>query len=94
VQLQLRRAESAQRGYLSTLRSDFQSDFEAAASRLIPALQRLSELSSDIPFKSPRRRMLSLSNERSRNSAGYRTARTERIDDAAQIVREGIGRAA
>ena len=33
VQLQLRRAESAQRGYLSTLQPDFQTDFEAAASQ-------------------------------------------------------------
>jgi signal transduction histidine kinase len=96
VQLQLRRAESAQRGYLSTLRSDFQSDFEAAASRLIPALQRLSELSSDNPVqKRLVDEMLSLSNERIEEFRRIiELARTERIDDAAQIVREGIGRAA
>ncbi len=46
VQLQLRRAESAQRGYLSTLRPDFQTDFEEAASQLPPALTRLSQLIS------------------------------------------------
>jgi signal transduction histidine kinase len=96
VQLQLRRAESAQRGYLSTLRSDFQSDFEAAGSRLIPALQRLSELSSDNPVqKRLVDEMLSLSNERIEEFRRIiELARTERIDDAAQIVREGIGRAA
>ena len=96
VQLQLRRAESAQRGYLSTLRSDFQSDFEAAGSRLIPALQRLSELSSDNPVqKRLVDEMLSLSNERIEEFRRIiELARTERIDDAAQIVREGIGSAA
>jgi signal transduction histidine kinase len=96
VQLQLRRAESAQRGYLSTLRSDFQSDFEAAGSRLIPALQRLSELSSDNPVqKRLVDEMLSLSNERIEEFRRIiELARTQRIDDAAQIVREGIGRAA
>ena len=96
VQLQLRRAESAQRGYLSTLRSDFQSDFEAAGSRLIPALQRLSELSSDNPVqKRLVDEMLSLGNERIEEFRRIiELARTERIDDAAQIVREGIGRAA
>src|SRR6266576_986895 len=51
VQLQLRRAESAQRGYLATLRPDFRADFSQAISRLIPALQRLSELSSDNPVQ-------------------------------------------
>jgi signal transduction histidine kinase len=96
VQLQLRRAESAQRGYLSTLRSDFQGDFEEAASRLIPALQRLSELSSDNPVqKRLVDEMLSLGNERIEEFRRIiELARTQRIDDAAQIVREGIGRAA
>src|SRR3954454_1256334 len=51
VQLQLRRAESPQRGYLSTLRRDFQSDFEEAASKLTPALQRLNQLISDNPVQ-------------------------------------------
>src|SRR5947208_13953556 len=51
VQLQLRRAESAQRGYLSTLRTDFQTDFEAAMSELTPALTRLSQLISDNPVQ-------------------------------------------
>src|ERR1700736_6612778 len=52
AQLQLRRAESAQRGYLSTLRPDFQTDdFEEAASQLTPALTRLNRLTSDNPVQ-------------------------------------------
>src|SRR6202171_4503536 len=94
VQLQLRRAESAQRGYLSTLRPDFQTDFEQAASQLTPALTRLSQLISDNPFqKRLVDELLPLANqqiEEFRNT--IELARTQRIDDAAQIVREGIGR--
>src|SRR6266568_2683064 len=51
AQLQLRRAESAQRGYLSTLRQDFQADFEDAASQLTAALTRLSQLITDNPVQ-------------------------------------------
>src|ERR1700716_3206480 len=51
TQLQLRRTESAQRGYLSTLRPDFQTDFEEAVSSLTPALTRLSQLISDNPVQ-------------------------------------------
>src|SRR3954451_23521942 len=51
VQLQLRRAESAQRGFLSTLRPDFQTDFEAAAAQLTPALTRLTRLTRDNPVQ-------------------------------------------
>src|ERR1700710_1246263 len=51
TQLQLRRAESAQRGYLSTLQTDFQSDFEKAASEIAPALAQLGRLTSDNPLQ-------------------------------------------
>src|ERR671922_1970766 len=51
VQLQLRRAESAQRGYLATLRPDFRTDFEQAMSELAPALTRLGRLVSDNPVQ-------------------------------------------
>jgi signal transduction histidine kinase len=94
VQLQLRRAESAQRGYLSTLQPDFQTDFEDATSQLSEALKRLSQLITDNPVQ--RRlvdEMVPLSNQRIdefRNT--IELARTQRLDDATQIVREGIGR--
>jgi signal transduction histidine kinase len=94
VQLQLRRAESAQRGYLATLRPDFRSDFEQALSELTPALTRLSQLISDNPVQ---RRLISemmpLYDQRIEE---FRTtielARSQRMSDAAKIVREGIGR--
>jgi signal transduction histidine kinase len=94
VQLQLRRAESAQRGYLATLRPDFRADFEQALSELTPALTRLSQLISDNPVQ---RRLISemmpLYDQRIEE---FRTtielARSQRMSDAAKIVREGIGR--
>jgi signal transduction histidine kinase len=94
AQLQLHRAESAQRGYLSTLLPNFQTDFEEATSQLTPALQRLSQLVSDNPVQKRRLdEMLPLVNqlvEEFRNSVEL--ARTQRIDDATRVLREGIGR--
>jgi signal transduction histidine kinase len=92
--LQLRRAESAQRGYLSTLQPDFQTDFEEAASQLAPALMRLNQLASDNPVqKRILDEMLPLINQRiDEFRKTIELARTQRLGDAAQIVREGIGR--
>jgi len=94
AQLQLRRAESAQRGYLSTSLTDFQNDFEEASIQLAPALARLSQLASDNPVqKRLLDEMLPLINQRIeefRNT--IELARTQRMGDAARIVREGIGR--
>jgi signal transduction histidine kinase len=94
VQLGLRRAESAQRGYLATLRPDFQTDFEQAISELTPALTKLSQLVTDNPVQ--RRlinEMMPLYDQRIEE---FRTtnelARSKRMSDAAKIVREGIGR--
>ncbi len=95
-QLQLRRAESAERDYLTTLLPAFQTDFEEAAAQLPPALARLGQLTGDNPLQ---RRLLdeliSLSNQQIEE---FRTtidlARQQRVDDATKIIREGIGRAA
>jgi signal transduction histidine kinase len=94
TQLQLRRAESAQRGYVSTLLSDFQGDFEQAASQLTPLLTRLGQLTSDNPVqKRLIDEMLPLTNERIEEfRKTIELARTQRIDDAARIIREGVGR--
>jgi len=94
AQLQMRRAESAQRGYLLTSLPDFLADFETAATQLAPALTRLSELTNDNPLQ---RRLVgeivALADQR---IAEFRKtielARTQHIDDAARIVREGTGR--
>ncbi len=94
TQLQLRRAESAQRGYLSTLLPAFQNDFEDAASHLTPALTQLGQLISDNPVqKRLLDEMFPLAKQRIeefRNTIDL--ARTERVNDATRIVREGIGR--
>jgi signal transduction histidine kinase len=94
AQLQLRRAESAQRGFVSTLLPDFQTDFEDAASQLSPALTRLSQLTSDNPVqKRLVDEMLPLIDqgiEEFRQT--IELARAQRMDDATRIIREGIGR--
>ncbi|WMT78638.1 CHASE3 domain-containing protein [Bradyrhizobium sp. Ash2021] len=96
TQLQLRRAESAQRGFVLTLQPNFQTDFEEAASQIPPALTRLSELTSDNPTQ--RRvldQMIPLSHQRIEEfRKTIELARTQRLNDAAQIVREDVGRAA
>jgi signal transduction histidine kinase len=94
TQLQLRRAESAQRGYLSTLLPDFQTDFEAAAAQLTPALERLSQLVSDNPVQNRLvGEMIPLDNQQIQQFRNIiELARTQRIDDATRVLREGIGR--
>src|SRR6202043_3299020 len=96
TQLQLRRAESAQRGFLSTLLPDFQTDFEEAASKLTPALTRLSRLASDNPVqKRLVDEMLPLCNQRvDEFRKTIELARTHHVDDATRIIREGVGREA
>ena len=94
TQLQLRRAESAQRGFLLTMQPRFQTDFEEAASQLGPAITRLSQLVSDNPVQ--RRlldQMVPLSNQRiDEFRHTIELARMRRLDDAAKTVREDIGR--
>ena len=93
-QLQLQRAESTERGYLSTLLPDFQIDFEKAASLLTPALKRLGALASDNPIqKRLLDEMLPLVNQQIEEfRKAIELARTQRMDDATRIVREDIGR--
>ncbi len=94
AQLRLHQAESAQRGYLSTLLASFQTDFDDAASRLTPALQRLAQLVSDNPVqKRLVEELLPLVDQRIEEfRSTIELARTQRIDDATRVLREGIGR--
>jgi signal transduction histidine kinase len=94
AQLQLRRAESAQRGYLSTLLPAFQADFEEAASQFTSALQRLAQFTVDNPVQKPMLdELFRLSNQRIEEfRQTIALAQTEHINDAARIVREGTGR--
>jgi signal transduction histidine kinase len=92
--LQMRRAESAQRGFLSTSLPAFQADFDQAASQLPPTLTRLRQLSNDNPVQ--RRlfeEMLPLCTQRIEEfRKTLELARAQRLDDATRIVREGDGR--
>jgi signal transduction histidine kinase len=94
MQLQLRRAESAQRGFLLTLQPKFQTDFEEAAALLAPAIARLSQLTSDNPLqKRLLDQMIPLSNQRIEEfRQTIELARMQRLNEAAKIVREDIGR--
>jgi signal transduction histidine kinase len=94
TQLQLRRTESAQRGYLSTLLPVFQADFEEAASQFSSALVRLKQLTIDNPVQTRLvDEILPLSHQRIEEfRKTIELAQTQHLDDAAQIVREGIGR--
>jgi signal transduction histidine kinase len=96
TQLQLRRAESAQRGFLLTLQPNFQTDFEEAASQLAPAMTRLGQLISDNPVERQLLgQMVALSNQRIEEfRQTIELARTQRLSDAAKIVREDVGREA
>jgi signal transduction histidine kinase len=96
TQLQLRRAESAQRGFLLTLQPNFQTDFEEAASQLAPAMTRLGQLISDNPVERQLlNQMVALSNQRIEEfRQTIELARTQRLNDAAKMVREDIGREA
>jgi signal transduction histidine kinase len=94
TQLQMRRAESAQRGYISTLLPDFLTDFDAAASELTTDLTRLHQLTTDNPLQGRLLdEMIPLCNQRIEEfRKTIALARAEHVDDAARIVREGIGR--
>jgi signal transduction histidine kinase len=73
---------------------DFQTDFEDAAFRLTPALQRLSQLVSDNPVQNRLvGEMIPLDNQQIQQFRNIiELARTQRIDDATRVLREGIGR--
>src|SRR4051794_35087840 len=49
--LQLRRAESAERGYLLTAQPEFLTDFKDAEAAIRPEFDRLQELAADNPVQ-------------------------------------------
>jgi len=94
TQLQLRRAESAQRGFLLTLKPNFQADFEEAASQLAPAITKLSQLTNDNPVQRQLLdQMIPLGNQRIEEfRQTIELAQAQRLNEAAKVVREDIGR--
>jgi len=93
TQLQLRRAESAQRGFLLTLQPRFQTDFEEAASQLGPAITRLSQLVTDNPVQ---RRLLDQNGSTEQSANRRIPSKTSNLPGCGvwtprEIVREDIG---
>ncbi|MEZ5765275.1 MAG: CHASE3 domain-containing protein [Xanthobacteraceae bacterium] len=94
VLLQIRRAESSERGYLLTSRSGFLTDYKAAESATRPAIQRLRELTNDNPTQTRLLdEMLPLTDRR---LAEFNTVIEHTIngrqDEARQIVAENAER--
>lgn len=53
AQLEMRRAESAERGFLLTGQPEFVAEFENSAAQVLPMLQRLRQLVTDNPVQRP-----------------------------------------
>jgi len=94
AQLQMRRAESAQRGYLLTQRPEFRSAFEEAASQIPPSFERLKALTVDNPYQQQRlQQMIPDTNRRIESLRhGIDLTRANRLDEATEIARQEAGR--
>ncbi len=94
AQLQMRRAESAQRGFLLTSRPEFRTAFEEAASQLPPSFERLKALTVDNPYQQQRlQQMIPQTNERiEKLRHGIELTQTNRQTEAAEIARQEAGR--
>lgn len=94
VMLQVRRAESAERGYLLTSRPEFLKEFEDSESSTRPAVQRLRELTNDNPVQT--RLLEEIAPLIERRFAEFNTviqhALNDRHDVARQIVSENASR--
>ncbi len=94
AQLQMRRAESAQRGFLLTSRPEFRTAFEEAASQLPPSFERLKALTVDNPYQQQRlQQMIPQTNQRiEKLRHGIELTQTNRQTEAAEIARQEAGR--
>lgn len=94
VQLQLRRAESAIRGYLLTEQDVYRADFEEADKLVAPALRALKELTVDNPEQIAA--LTTLIPTTNQQSDAFRriveTAQADGFDDARALFKEGAGR--
>ena len=92
--LQMRRAESAQRGFLLTQRPEFRSAFEEAASQIAPSFERLKALTIDNPYQQQRlKQIIPQTNQRIEQlRQGIDLALANRQDEAAEIARQEAGR--
>ena len=94
AQLQMRRAESAERGYLLTRQPSFLEDFEQSAPLILPALAKLSVLTSDNPVQAQALAQMvpQTGNRVDELNRVVNLTRDGRVDEAMRIVNEGTGR--
>jgi hypothetical protein len=94
AQLQMRRAESAQRGFLLTSRPEFRAAFEEAASQIAPSFERLKALTVDNPYQQQRlQQMIPQTNQRIEQLRhGIELTLANRQTEAAEIARQEAGR--
>ncbi|MES2752326.1 MAG: CHASE3 domain-containing protein [Pseudomonadota bacterium] len=94
AQLQMRRAESATRGYLLTEQNEFGSDFDEADKQLSPTLEKLKDLTIDNPVQiAVLSDFIPLTNQR---FADFRRAvdlaRAAKFEEARKVLEDGSGR--
>jgi signal transduction histidine kinase len=90
VLLEIRRAESAARGYLLTYGPQFLADHEDAVARVIPDLDRLAQLTSDDPLQTENIRKLrpAIQQRLSQFAEEMDLVRRSEQGKAAELVRE------
>lgn len=93
--LQMRRAESAERGYLLTSRAEFIADYQIARDAVLPAFRRIRDLTLDNPVQVELiGKILPLVEERvAEFDRVIDLAREQKIDEAKTIVDASSGRA-
>ncbi|WP_439925986.1 sensor histidine kinase [Nitrobacter sp. JJSN] len=94
AQLQMRRAESAQRGFLLTQRPEFGNAFEEAASQIPPSFGRLKALTIDNPYQQQRlKQMIPQTDQRIEQLRhGIELVQANRLTEATEIARQEAGR--
>src|SRR3981081_2058250 len=88
--LEIRRAESAARGYLLTYGPQFLADHEAAVASIVPAVDRLAQLTSDNPVQMENIRKLrpAIGQRLSQFAQEMDFVKRSQQADAAELVRE------
>ncbi len=92
--LQMRRAESAQRGFLLTQRPEFRSAFEEAGIQISPSFERLKTLTIDNPYQQQRlQQIIPQTYQRIEQlRRGIDLTLANRQNEAAEIARQEAGR--
>jgi signal transduction histidine kinase len=93
AQLQTRRAESAQRGFLLTQRTEFLAAFEEAASQISPSFERLKALTIDNPYQQQRlNQIIPQANKWiAQLRHGIELVQANRLTEATEVARQDAG---